>query len=43
MAFEEFVETLETTQDILDDVWKQTEVDPYPESKMKHLLDVIGK
>ena len=31
------------SQDTLDDVWKQTEHDPpYPQSRMKHLMDVIG-
>lgn len=43
LTFEEFVDTLETTQDVFDEIWKQSEVDPYPETKMKHLLDVVGE
>jgi hypothetical protein len=38
------MELVELCQDTLDDVWKQTEDEqPYPEKRMKHLMDVIGK
>ena len=37
------LDLVEVSQDTLDDVWKQTEHDPpYPQSRMKHLMDVIG-
>lgn len=40
----ECMEVIEVTQDTLDEVWKQSEVDPvYPEKRMKHLMEVIGK
>ena len=39
----EVLELVEITQDCLDDVWKQTEHEPpYPQNRMKHLMDVIG-
>jgi len=37
------MDLVEETQDVLDDVWKQTDFDkPYPESRMRRLLEVIG-
>ncbi|KAF7473144.1 Hypothetical predicted protein [Marmota monax] len=38
----EVVDLVETTRDVVDDVWRQTEHDPYPESRMLHLLDILG-
>uniref|UniRef100_A0A8C0CTH2 Dynein cytoplasmic 2 heavy chain 1 n=1 Tax=Balaenoptera musculus TaxID=9771 RepID=A0A8C0CTH2_BALMU len=38
----EVVDLVETTRDVVDDVWRQTERDHYPESRMLHLLDIIG-
>ncbi|GAB5577021.1 cytoplasmic dynein 2 heavy chain 1 isoform X12 [Prionailurus iriomotensis] len=38
----EVVDLVETTRDVVDDVWRQTEHDHFPESRMLHLLDVIG-
>ncbi|XP_059035365.1 cytoplasmic dynein 2 heavy chain 1 isoform X5 [Mustela lutreola] len=38
----EVVDLVETTRDVVDDVWRQTEHDHYPESRMLHLLDIIG-
>ena len=35
-------ELLECVQDCLDDLWKQTEHDDYPQSRMVNLLTVIG-
>ena len=44
LSLVEGMELVENTQDTLDDVWKQTEYDPpYPEARMKHLLDVLGE
>ncbi len=41
--FMQVQDLVEVTQDTLDDVWKQTEHDPpYPESRMRHFMDVIG-
>ena len=43
-SMDDALELVEETQDVLDDVWKQTEADkPYPEARMKHLLEVIGR
>jgi len=36
------VELVEQSRDALDDVWRQTEVEPYPEARMGRLMDVIG-
>uniref|UniRef100_A0A287A3H7 Dynein cytoplasmic 2 heavy chain 1 n=1 Tax=Sus scrofa TaxID=9823 RepID=A0A287A3H7_PIG len=38
----EVADLVETTRDVVDDVWRQTEHDHYPESRMLHLLDIIG-
>ncbi|KAM4699205.1 cytoplasmic dynein 2 heavy chain 1 [Discoglossus pictus] len=38
----EVVELVDTTKETLDDVWRQTDHDPYPELRMKHLIDIIG-
>ena len=44
MSIAEVQELADIAQDTLDDVWKQTEFDPpYPEKRMKHLMDVMGK
>ncbi|KAK6172722.1 hypothetical protein SNE40_016326 [Patella caerulea] len=43
MPFQDVMELVEITQDTLDDVWKQGDHDPpYPENRMKHLMDIIG-
>ncbi|XP_071483964.1 LOW QUALITY PROTEIN: cytoplasmic dynein 2 heavy chain 1-like [Diadema antillarum] len=42
LSLEEVQELVDTTQDAVDDVWKQGEFDPYPEKRMAHLLEVIG-
>lgn len=36
------LELIENCQDSLDEVWKQTEHKPYPEKRMRHLLEIIG-
>ncbi|CAF0783257.1 unnamed protein product [Rotaria sordida] len=38
----ELVDVVEKTQDVYDDVWKQTEHDEYPEQRMKHLLTITS-
>ncbi|XP_063807614.1 cytoplasmic dynein 2 heavy chain 1 isoform X2 [Pseudophryne corroboree] len=38
----EVVELVETTKETVDDVWRQTEHDPYPEHRMRQLLEIIG-
>ncbi|XP_072706738.1 cytoplasmic dynein 2 heavy chain 1 isoform X3 [Ciconia boyciana] len=38
----EVVDLVETTKDTVDGVWRQTEHDPYPQPRMRNLLDVIG-
>lgn len=38
----EVVDLVETTQDTVDDVWRQTEYEPFPQLRMQNLLDVIG-
>ncbi|XP_053561557.1 cytoplasmic dynein 2 heavy chain 1 [Bombina bombina] len=42
LSLSELVELVDTTKETLDDVWRQTDYDPYPENRMKHLLDIIG-
>ena len=42
-SFTDCLELIEVTQDTLDDLWKQTDhTPPYPEDRMKHLLEVIS-
>lgn len=43
LSLYEAVDLVETTRDTVDDVWRQTEYDPYPQPRMQNLLDVIGK
>ncbi len=43
LSFSDSLELIEVMQDTLDDLWKQTDhTPPYPESRMKHLLEVIS-
>ena len=42
MSLMDAMEMVDVTQDTLDDVWRQTEFDPYPENRMNNLLDCIG-
>jgi hypothetical protein len=38
------MDLVEETQDVLDEIWKQTEFDkPYPEARMRRLVEVIGR
>ncbi|XP_033120732.1 cytoplasmic dynein 2 heavy chain 1-like [Anneissia japonica] len=41
-SLDEGLQLVETTNDAVDEVWRQGEFDPYPERRMQHLLDVIG-
>lgn len=36
------VDLVELSRDTLDDVWRQTDFEPYPETRMVRLMDVIG-
>lgn len=42
LDLDEVLELLESTQDSLDEIWKQEDHKPYPETRMKHLLDVMA-
>ena len=42
LDLDDVLELVETTQDVLDEVWKQDEHAAYPEVRMQHLLDVIA-
>ncbi len=43
MSFPDCLELVEITQDTLDDLWKQSEHSPpYPENRMKHLLEITS-
>ncbi|XP_043547742.1 cytoplasmic dynein 2 heavy chain 1 isoform X2 [Chiloscyllium plagiosum] len=42
LSLADVVDLVETTRDTVDDIWRQTEHDFYPEPRMHHLLDVIG-
>ena len=42
-SFSDCLELIEVIQDTLDDLWKQVDhTPPYPEERMKHLLEVIS-
>ena len=43
LSFTDVLELVEVTQDTLDDLWKQSEHSPpYPEERMRHLLEIIS-
>ncbi|KAI4889837.1 hypothetical protein NFI96_027314, partial [Prochilodus magdalenae] len=42
MSLLEALDLVESTRDVLDDIWRQDEHKPYPETRMCRLLDVIG-
>lgn len=42
LDLDDVLELLESTQDSLDEIWKQEDHKPYPEARMKHLLDVMA-
>ena len=37
------VDLVEQSKDTVDDVWRQTDFEPYPETRMIRLMDVIGE
>ena len=42
LDLDDTLELLESTQDSLDEIWKQEDHKPYSEVRMKHLLDVMA-
>ena len=42
LDLDDVLELLESTQDALDEIWKQEDHKPYHEARMKHLLDVMA-
>ncbi|OWF37256.1 Cytoplasmic dynein 2 heavy chain 1 [Mizuhopecten yessoensis] len=42
MGLQDVMELVEVTQDTLDEVWKGEDRNPYPEDRMKHLMEIIG-
>lgn len=43
MSMSDVVDLVEQSKDILDDVWRQIDFEPYPETRMVRLMDVIGR
>jgi len=42
LTLEDYMETLEVFQDTVDELWKQTEVEPaYHEARMQHFIQII--
>lgn len=42
MSMSDVVDLVEQSRDALDDVWRQTDFEPYPEIRMIRLMDIIG-
>lgn len=43
LSMADVTELMEEAQDVLDEIWKQTDFDkPFPEARMRRLLEVIG-
>ncbi|KAG7479772.1 hypothetical protein JOB18_034928 [Solea senegalensis] len=42
LSMSDVVDLVEQSRDALDDVWRQTDFEPYPETRMVRLMDVIG-
>lgn len=42
MSMPDVVDLVEQSRDTLDDVWRQTDFEPYPETRMVRLMDIIG-
>ncbi|KAK5608849.1 Cytoplasmic dynein 2 heavy chain 1 [Crenichthys baileyi] len=42
LSMSDVVDLVEQSKDTLDDVWKQTDFQPFPETRMVRLMDVIG-
>jgi dynein heavy chain 2 len=41
LSFDELLELVERTHDVLDDIWRQNEHEEYPQDRMIHILDII--
>uniref|UniRef100_A0A3P9QAB0 Cytoplasmic dynein 2 heavy chain 1 n=1 Tax=Poecilia reticulata TaxID=8081 RepID=A0A3P9QAB0_POERE len=42
LSMSDVVDLVEQSKDTLDDVWRQTDFQPYPELRMIRLMDIIG-
>uniref|UniRef100_UPI000D31A44F cytoplasmic dynein 2 heavy chain 1 n=1 Tax=Maylandia zebra TaxID=106582 RepID=UPI000D31A44F len=42
LSMSDVMDLVEQSRDALDDIWRQTDYDPYPETRMVRLMDVIG-
>lgn len=42
LSMSDVVDLVEQSRDTLDDVWRQTDFEPYSETRMVRLMDVIG-
>ncbi|KAM4743047.1 cytoplasmic dynein 2 heavy chain 1 isoform 3-T4 [Anableps anableps] len=43
LSMSDVVDLVEQSKDTLDDVWRQTDFQPYPETRMIRLMDIIGE
>lgn len=43
LSMSDVVDLVEQSRDTLDDVWRQTDYEPYPETRMARLMDIIGE
>lgn len=43
LSMSDVVDLVEQSKDTLDDVWRQTDFEPYSETRMVRLMDVIGR
>uniref|UniRef100_A0AAQ5XWU4 Dynein heavy chain tail domain-containing protein n=1 Tax=Amphiprion ocellaris TaxID=80972 RepID=A0AAQ5XWU4_AMPOC len=42
LSMSDVVDLVEQSKEALDDVWRQTDYEPYPETRMVRLMDVVG-
>lgn len=42
MSMSDVMDLVEQCRHVLDDVWRQTDFQPYPQTRMIRLMDVIG-
>lgn len=42
MSMSDVMDLVEQCRHVLDDVWRQTDFQPYPQARMIRLMDVIG-
>lgn len=43
LSMSDVMDLVEQSRDALDDIWRQTDYDRYPETRMVRLMDVIGR